>query len=252
MAVMRRWSAALLIAIAAIAGGSGFTAVRGPAGRPHGVATILGGRATPRPDRVGPRFTTLDLRHAANLRLTDDLEGLDGNHLANLPRGESTLAGIRFHIGEAMVHLRGEGDEGEAGSAALPSKAEGIRVGTTFDRLHVLHATQFGEAEGTVEDGTEVGAYVVHYADRTSERIPIVYGVDLRDWWLDPEHPGQTRAPVAWAGTNPAAEEMGQSLRLFAMTWANPHPRKRVATIDVESRGTTCEPLVVAISLESE
>ena len=39
----------------------------------------------------------------------------------------------------------------------------------------------FGSGFG-VDDGTEIGAYVVHYADKTEARIPILYkrsGADI-------------------------------------------------------------------------
>jgi hypothetical protein len=100
-------------------------------------------------------------------------------------------------------------------------------------------------------DGTEVASLVVRYADGSAERVPIVYGEDVRDWWYDPAQPGRTRAAVAWTGTNPPARENRQDIRLFAMTWANPHPDRLVSSIDLETAGTRAELLLVAATAES-
>jgi len=42
----------------------------------------------------------------------------------------------------------------------------------------------------------------------------------------------------------------GSIIRLFATTWANPHPEKEVATLDILSAGTECDPFLVAVTLE--
>ena len=96
----------------------------------------------------------------------------------------------------------------------------------------------FGNAFGA-DDGTEIGAYIVHYADRTSERIPIIYGADLHDWWRTGDSVEASRAKIAWAGKNEAAGE-DDEIRLFSTRWKNPHPEKRVVDIDFETKGTAC------------
>src|SRR5262249_34261894 len=120
--------------------------------------------------RADLRFSFIDLQPKANQKLADDLHDTTGNNLAKVPMGEQTLEGVKFKIGEKMIHLKG------AHALGAPEKVEGIKLGAKFDRLHILHATGYGDG---VADGTEIGAYVVHYADNTTERIPIVYGEDL-------------------------------------------------------------------------
>ena len=100
-----------------------------------------------------------------------------------------------------------------------------------------------------------VGAYVVHYNDGSTERIPIVYGRDLVNWWFwgrgFQEVP--TDARVAWTGPNDISEtNQGLQVRLFAMTWTNPHPEKEITTLDVVSAGTLCDPFLVAATLERD
>ena len=61
------------------------------------------------------------------------------------------------------------------------------------------------------------------------------------------------RRSVAWTGLNDAAEmNKGLQVRLFARTWTNPHPEKEIATLDVLSTGTLCDPFLVAVTLEKD
>ena len=129
-----------------------------------------------------------------------------------------------------------------------PAAVRGIAIGARFDTLHILHSTMFGNAFGA-NNGTEIGIYIVYYEDRTEERIPIIYGKDVRDWWRssDPEQP--SRAKVAWAGKNAAAGEVDE-IRLFSSEWQNPHPDTKVMAIDFETKNTACAPFLVALTLE--
>jgi hypothetical protein len=191
------------------------------------------------------KLTFVDLQPKANQNLSDDLHGFDGNNLANVPRGEQKMAGTSFKIGDKMIHLKSEGVED------APEKVEGIPIDTTFDLLHILHSTGNGEVEPLMEDGTEIGAYIVRYADKTTERIPIVYGEHVRDWW-DWNRTDVKRGKVAWTGTNAYSEQNQRHIRLYSLDWNNPHPEKRVATIDVESKVTQCDPFVLALTLEKK
>lgn len=193
-----------------------------------------------------PKFTFVDLQPQANVKLADNLSRtLEGNHLGNVPQGEQKLGGTRWQIGEKFIHLRGQN------VPDLPEKVEGIKVDASFDQLHILHSTEYGEGmEVPFAESTEIGAYVVHYADKSTEKIPIVYGEDLRDWWDWPDRTSLKRANVAWTGTNPAAESAQRQIRLFSVTWTNPHPDRTVATIDFQSSNTDCDPFLVALTLE--
>jgi hypothetical protein len=192
-----------------------------------------------------PKFTFLDLQPKGNHRLAEDLHGTQGNHLGGVPQGELKFEGSRWKIGEQMIHLRGEN------AKDAPEAVEGIKVGAKFDRLHILHSTGYGENPQFTE-GTEIGAYTVVYADDTTERIPIIYGDDVRDWWDWPERMSLKRAKVAWTGTNPPAMQNERKVRLFGVVWTNPHPGKEVQTIGVNSSDTPCDPFVVALTIETK
>ncbi|MCZ7638516.1 MAG: hypothetical protein M5U12_22180 [Verrucomicrobia bacterium] len=94
-----------------------------------------------------------------------------------------------------------------------PVRVEGIAVGQRVRRLHVLQATCPAEA---VSDGTTIGSYVWHYADGTRHEEPIVYGRDLRYWWLPAGEAPQDleRGRIAWVGDTPLAQKAGARMRL--------------------------------------
>jgi hypothetical protein len=107
--------------------------------------------------------------------------------------------------------------------------------------MHFLHATGWSE-----QDGTEIGRYVLHFADGQTRPIPLVYGEDLRDWVVGSKpDQGVIRATVAWTGTN-----VFNAIRLFKTTWENPAPAVRLETIDFVSAQTACSPFLIAITLE--
>ena len=187
------------------------------------------------PQRVPQRF--LDLQPHANQKLKEGF-GRPGNDLAGLPPGEQTLAGVKFNIGEGLILLTGRGKPGA-------TKVEGIKVGTRFSRLAILHATQF-----QTEKGVRVGYYTVHYEDLTQETIPIVYGKDVSDWWYKACQ-GPSRAEVAWKGTNEdATRTSGATLRLYLARWHNPQPARKVVSIDFASTNANVAPFCVAMTTE--
>lgn len=191
---------------------------------------------------TGVTFTFVDLRPKGNHRRADALGDLAGNNLAPVPGGRQKLAGTWFHVGEQIIRVRGRR------SPEPPEAVRGIPINARFDTLHILHSTMFGNAFGA-EDGTEIGTYVVRYADGSQERIPIIYGADVRDWWRDSDPAEPSRGKLAWIGRNEATGD-SDAIRLFASEWTNPHPDRRVEAIDLETKDTVAAPFLVALTLE--
>jgi hypothetical protein len=196
----------------------------------------------PVPPGLRTRLTFVDLTPRGNDPLTDGPGG-GGNDLNRVPRGVHKLGDTYFRIGEMMVHAQGEM------APDLPRAVKGIKVQAQGNRLHILHATQFVETPGKI-----IGAYLVHYSDGSHERIPIVYGRNIVNWWRfqsGKEEP--TEARVAWTGSSDATDQThGITIRLFDLTWTNPHPEKEVAALDILSAGTQCDPFLVAVTLERD
>jgi hypothetical protein len=90
-----------------------------------------------------------------------------------------------------------------------------------------------------------VAAYVVHYADGTSARIPLRVGAQLADWYMDPvELPF---AQVAWTGT---AKDKPGPIGAYAMRWLNPRPDAEIASLDFVSADGAPVPILIAVSAE--
>ncbi len=190
------------------------------------------------------KFSYVDLQPYATQKLTDNFgAGLEGNHLGSLPKGEQTFEEVPFKIAEGMLQL---------GSMQLkepkPDKVEGIKVGRAFAKLYLLHATAY-----EVVDDAQIAEYRVRYEDGTTATIPVVYGQDVRDWWFTADSQGVTRGTVAWTGENEVSKSRGSQIRLYQGTWENPHPTKKVVSIDyVKGKDIPVAPFCIAITLESK
>ena len=157
--------------------------------------------------------------------------------LSTLADARQTLAGVDFDVRGFI----------EVSSAVLkrsePSyreSVEGIPIHQRGRRLHFLHAAVMPEA-----DGTQIGSYVVHYADGQQQEILIVYGQDVVAWDLDPP---RTNSPpvVAWKGRN----RVCVCVQLFKTTWDNPQPDVEIETLDFTSKMAQAAPFLVAITAE--
>jgi hypothetical protein len=217
-----------------------------------GAADALEGRQEPK------QFTSIDLQPKANHKLADPMgSGREGNDLKELPTGERTIAGIRFKIGEGFIQLHSELLQDQK-----PKEVTGIKVGQKFARLHLLHATGYGNGTAVgkepdpndalyVADGTKIAEYRVHYQDGKTETVPVVYGEDVRDWWFSKTTKGTTRGKVAWKGDNEVAKATASRIRLFRGTWENPRPDVRVTSIDYVKVGDNpATPFCVSMTVE--
>jgi Flp pilus assembly protein TadD len=184
----------------------------------------------------------LSLFYNANLRQNWHGGSADDN-LDVVPTGIQTFAGTEFDI-RGLIQLTGGGLRARVGDR-YPASVGGIPIHRKFARLHVLHATNYSEAEAK-----KVGAYALHYADGRQVELPILYGQDLRDWWQAADSQDATQLAVAWTGTNPAASKRKALLRLFKHTWDNPHPEAEVESLDFTSTETKCAPFLIALTVE--
>jgi hypothetical protein len=200
--------------------------------------------AVPLPMQKG-EVIYLDLQPKANQKLKEPLHGATaGNDLSELPQGEQRFAGVKFKVGKSLIQLAGQNYQ------AKPDKVEGIKVGQGFVKLHILHAAGFGYKTA---DNTVIGKYLVHYNDKTSETIEIVHGKDVRDWWFYADSPGVSRGKVAWVGSNRHAKNSNGKIRLYLTTWKNPHPKKKVLSIDyLSTKSTLAAPFCVAMTVEGK
>ena len=136
----------------------------------------------------------------------------------------------------------------------------GIPVLQSAAQLHFLHAAMIpGRNASTV--GEEIGQYLVHYADGSSEVLLIRAGIDVDDWKPTREPPlddteiiptpeGVMAAPVVGWGGFAGAGMDEVTTTLFVTSWTNPKPDVRIESIDfTSSGGRTIRPFLVALTL---
>lgn len=110
--------------------------------------------------------------------------------------------------------------------------------------------------QGTVWEapsGAIAGWLVWNYADGTSERVPITYGLTTARFWGDN---AQLRAEVnypqpIWQHREMVGEDNRERwLRLYKQTWVNPQPMLKVSTLDfVSNRECPAAPFLVSIKV---
>jgi hypothetical protein len=198
------------------------------------------------------KFSPIDLQPYANKKLTDstDLVGIEDNNLAALPEGALTIGKVRFEIGKSLIEL-----SGKTLTKQYPEKVEGIKVDKTLAKLYILHAAECT----SVPNRTLIGEYRVNFDDNSTSKIRIVMGEDVQDWWdwwADPNAGNHKVSPllrIAWTGDNAAATTHRRRLCLFATTWENPWPDKKVVSIDYSSKtDVASSPFCVAITAETK
>ena len=199
----------------------------------------------PRNPEASPRL--IDLSDHYNASLTRNWETRSsGDDLSSLGTGLQTLAGVKFDV-RGLIQLGYKSSHSSRRGEQYPPAVRGIKVGQRCQQLHFLHA---GSAVSDVTAKTRIARYLIHYADGSSNSIPILKSRELDDWWDYPPPAGPPMV-VAWKGTNRVAQAKGLGIRLFKTTWANPQPDSLIQTIDLVSEMTNAGAFVVAITAES-
>lgn len=148
--------------------------------------------------------------------------------------GSLNFDGVPFQVGGRAI-LFGRQKAGDAGKGRVDyPDVIGVKVGRSFDELHLLHSTQWPDAEGTT-----IAHARLHYADGTHSDLEIGYGVHVRDWQRlqseEREALTDSDSKVVWRGAG--IEKFKSSQRLFKSVLRNPFPAKWVDAIDFVSTG---------------
>ncbi len=217
-------------------------------------------------DTAPPRwdFNAVDLREHANRGLIDDpglpvrgwsAQGPDFD-LRELPVGGQTFGGVRFDLidpadnaGRAVIAL-----SGTTATDELPAEVRDITVDREADELVFLYSAAWGAPTFTFRVWYEDRARWVPTEPDPFVDVTVRSGEGVRDWyWAGLVEDGKAALPaaeVAWTGHTRHSKRSGQRVGLYMMRWANPHPRKRIDTIDILSPGSegAGQPFVLAIT----
>jgi beta-galactosidase len=184
------------------------------------------------------RYEPIPLGEKCNQYLGGDKGWLKGQpDLSHLPRGEQTLAQVRYLIRDfrtspvpSCIMLAGKDARGD-----LPKQVTGIPVGKKADVLfflHTLHPTkQWKPAANSKAEPPAVVEYVVHYDDGKSQVVPVRLGRGIGRFLVD-QPAGLPGAAVAWAA-RPEKGGRGRQTVLYQMPWTNPRPGVTIKSLDV-------------------
>jgi hypothetical protein len=161
-----------------------------------------------------------------------DVRRNTGNDIPNLRPGEQVLAGVSFDV-RGIIQL------GSKIFVDYPERAEHIPIGLKAQALHFLHSTAMLEPVDTI-----VATYIVHYRGGQHAEIPVRYGSDLWDWFMQESY--DTAAVLAWQGAN----ARWNNTRLYKTAWNNPQPETEIESIDLVSTMTDCAVFVLGITAE--
>ncbi len=195
--------------------------------------------------RSSNKFVTIDLKRYYNAELhvgwVPDFN--PRNNLASLPRGRQLFHEIPFDV-RGVIQL--QSTEAQKNRATFPEAVEGITIGQTCRRLHILHGTAYPDAEGT-----SLAKLVLHYQGGLQQELEIRYGEQVLDWWCKfPDNGTDPGTRVAWRGENSIAKANTKKLRLFQTRFANPLPQAKLLKIDYVSTMSKSAPFLIALTLE--
>ncbi|HKA06388.1 MAG TPA: hypothetical protein VKD71_03965 [Gemmataceae bacterium] len=185
-----------------------------------GLVAAIGISGAPAPKTEPIKF--ISLKGHTNVKMNENLHSdrFDNNNLKSLPTGKQKFGDVEFEIGDGVLQLGSK-------EVDKPKEIKGIKVDGTVKKLHFLQATGY-----STEPDTVIGKYIVHYDDKSTSEIDIVYGKDVVDWWAYPGRDGPTKGKAVWEGENEASKGFDAKIKLYLMTWENPKPEKKVASID--------------------
>ena len=192
---------------------------------------------------IPPLHHWVDLSRFYNADLSDPWLGEPGDDLAAFPTGQRIFGGVEFDA-RGVVQLSGKSSP----TGKYPTEVKGIVLGQRCQHLYFLHAARL---MGKVEDGEQIGSYVVHLpGSQLPLEIPIFYGRSVLDWHDDFKKVQLSReVKVAWTGENSAGKRSGKGVRLFLTSW-NLAPGVNIESVDFVSAGRNAAPFLVGISFD--
>ena len=185
----------------------------------------------------------IDLTAYYSTALDEDWLGKPGANLAFLPGGVQAFAQAAFDV-RGLIQLAGKGTRTDT-EMDFPQAVKGIQINYKGRKLHFLHGTAWG-----AEIDARIGEYVLHYVDGQIERLPIVYGRHVKDWWIQEGDSIPTDADIAWTGETEASHKLGYDIQLYRYTANNPLPDNEIATIDFCSAMTESAPFLISLTIE--
>ena len=172
---------------------------------------------------------------------------------AALPTGAQTFAGVQFNVYDFptspvpnSIMLGGNGVPNN-----LPDKVKDIPVHRKADALFFLQSARIDQRmnddDRKKNKRFEMARYVIHYADGTSETLPLYSEIDVENY----RQKSPTAIPGAQIGWTKAYDN-GEFAVAYVKQWTNPKPDTEITSFDLEygpdKRGV---PVLLAVTAAS-
>ncbi|MBQ6341259.1 MAG: hypothetical protein IJI36_19145, partial [Kiritimatiellae bacterium] len=199
----------------------------------------------------------IDLRKFVNRRFIDKVakDGRDGwvdqgakFSLEGTPWGIANCNGVPMDFirydqngyRDCLVMKSTKLVDAPADEQPFPLEVKGIPVDAKAKNIYFLHAIGWGVLGRTETAFT----YIVNYEDGTKEELPCRNFHEVWDWFFvaTTADMAKSNCHKGWAN--------GQNRGLYIWQWQNPHPEKRIKTLDIVSANTQQIPLIVAATVE--
>ena len=158
------------------------------------------------------------------------------NDFRMMPLGKQEMANVPFNIidpaknnDRSCLVLRGSQRQ------RFPVEIKGIAINEKLARLYFLHTCAWSF-------GKEAARYRINYEDGSKTEYVVVEGRNIGDWWDCSNLP---EAVLGLARTNRFDKQVGA----FVAAWENPHPEKKIASVDFVATGDAV-PVLIAMTGE--
>ena len=175
-----------------------------------------------------------------------------------LPRGIHNVAGVDFDIrgaiqlSAATTESHWDGQE-RGGRELWPNAVTNIALLPHCSQIHFLHGA-LGEPGGS----PLIGEYRIRYTDGSIVMVAIVLGRNVQLSWRsaipsDGEVAGAKLVFKVWSD-RPGAPHRGIKRGtwgwIYHFTWTNPHPDRRIASLDFVSAEQPAAPFLIGVTLD--
>lgn len=204
------------------------------------------------------KCTPIDLRKFVNRRFIDKVakDGRDGwvdqgakFSLEDTPWGIVNCNGVPMDFirydqngyRDCLVMKSTKLVDAPADERPFPVEVKGIPVDAKAKNIYFLHAVGWGVL-GRIETAF---TYVFNYEDGSKVEVPCRNFHEVWDWFFVATTDDMTRSNCykGWANK--------QNRGLYIWQWRNPHPEKRVKTLDIIAGTGQQIPLIVAATVEA-
>ncbi|MDB6137529.1 MAG: hypothetical protein JWO94_601 [Verrucomicrobiaceae bacterium] len=153
--------------------------------------------------------------------LDDDWAGGEQNNLAALPHNLLPQPGFAFATG-SFIQMAGKTLRSTS-QHMFPRVTDWMPLGKPARRVAFLVAaacyTPYGAPPETLKTGTCIGSIYLRCENGTAVRVPLLYGVNVWDWWLPITGALPPLERIAWKGSNSKAAKSDHSLALYRLEW---------------------------------